>query len=73
MSTLISRDSFARQELHRERENFPGDNTCSFCGQVKVTLKGRPYLYRYYTETDSGRKHELRGLFCSVSCLRAYN
>lgn len=64
----ISRDPFARQELHREREYVHTFRTCDWCGQTKSTKSERRYLYRYRTETDGGRSHEHRGLFCSKSC-----
>jgi hypothetical protein len=64
--TYVSRDPFARTELHRERENT--GETCAWCGQVK---RGK-YLYRYRVETDGGRKFEDTKLFCSVQCRRDY-
>jgi len=67
----ISRDPFARTELHANREyTF---HTCQWCGQVKQTRNGRKYLYRYEVQSDGGRVSQLRGLFCSVGCMRAFN
>lgn len=72
MSRLISRDPFARQELHRIRVyGVPG---CSWCGQVKQTKDFmRSYLFRYDTHTDGGRIIEGDGLFCCVDCWRTYH
>jgi hypothetical protein len=61
--TMIRRDAFARQETHREAV---GDGICDWCGSV-----GR--LYQFRTETDGGRKHKHRGLFCCTSCHDAYH
>lgn len=47
MNVLISRDPFARQELHRETIDAMGD-TCSWCGNVRKGNK----LYVYYTERE---------------------
>jgi hypothetical protein len=66
--TYISRDPFAREELHRERVHVADGRTCDFCGNVKVGKTGRKALYRYSTHTDGGRIHEHRGLFCGKSC-----
>ena len=69
--SLVSRDPFAREELHRERDYGPA--TCDWCGQQRRTPSGRPYLFAFRIETDGGRTSALRGRFCSVSCLRTYN
>ena len=77
---LVRRDPFAREELHRERETSDSlalnRDGCSWCGQVKHTKGGRraPYLYRYWLERDdrNGRRDEIKGLFCSESCRKAY-
>lgn len=67
---LVSRDPFAREELHVAR--IYTDDTCAWCGQNKSTLSGRTYLYRYRVETDGGRTYEDTKLFCSVACRRTY-
>jgi len=73
----ISRDPFARTEIHRRREydsrgvHTPAD--CSWCGRVKETRSGHKYLFRYSIESDGGRKSDITGRFCSVSCMRAYH
>lgn len=63
MSRLISRDPFARTELHRASV---GTGSCKWCGSHKR-------LDHYWTESDGGRKFAHPGLFCSVSCFRSYN
>lgn len=70
--TLVSRDPFARTEIHRRLE--PSGQGCNWCGSHRVhkglnTLN----LFRYYTETDDGRRHDHKGLFCSKSCHDAYH
>lgn len=69
----ISRDPFARRELHRETVQAMG-RLCSWCGQMKNGKNGG-FLYRYYVEEDqwTGRKNHVKGLFCSVGCMRNYN
>jgi hypothetical protein len=70
MSRLLSRDPFARQELHRETIDAMG-TTCSWCGNV---AKGNK-LFVYYTERDgikpNRRTHN--GAFCSKSCHDDYH
>lgn len=68
MSRLISRDPFARTELHSYVIQPKGGTVCSCqnCGQT-----GR--LYQYVTETDDGRKHYHPRLFCSVGCFRSHS
>ena len=69
----ISHDAFARQSVYRETV-FTVAKTCEFCGNVKKTPKGTPYLYKYYVENDgiTARKIPLKGLFCSIECARSY-
>lgn len=64
---LICRDPFDRTELHRETVTA---NSCDYCGN------GRPKstkLFSYWTESDAGRKFPIKGVFCSVSCMRTYH
>lgn len=72
---LISRDPFARSELHSERVYLmSARESCAWCGDVKRTPKARrPYLLSYRTESDGGRTFPARGLFCSAACFRTYN
>ncbi len=69
--TLITRDSFARAELHRTTFNREesGAATCDWCDS-KNQYGG---LFQYYIETDSGSKHEIDGLFCCIGCMKSYN
>ncbi len=67
MSRLISRDPFAREELHKEVIDDYG-NTCSWCGIRRKDGK----LFVYYTERDSGVRRTHNGSFCSKSCHDAY-
>lgn len=74
MSAPVSRDPFARTELHREREYFvAGKPSCSWCGGFRLTPSGRAYLFRYSTQHDAGRTAQHAGLFCSKSCHDAYH
>jgi hypothetical protein len=69
MSALISRDPFARTEIHRSVENPAPGRTCDWCGGTRHNGS----LFTYWTETDGGRKHPHRGLFCSKICHDSYN
>lgn len=60
---MVKRDPFARQEVHRESA---GQGECDWCGQKK-----RVYTYR--VESDGGRKSDVKGKFCSNSCMRSYH
>lgn len=80
MAKTISHDPFARQSLMRETVMLP-PGTCAWCGQVKRTRfnylanNGKPYLYRYGTESDGrpGQTNWHDGLFCSKSCHDDYH
>jgi hypothetical protein len=63
---FVSRDPYARSEVHRI--TVKTKETCRWCGN---NCKDR--LFSYYVESDGGRQHELKGLFCSIGCLRAYH
>jgi hypothetical protein len=69
MSRLISRDPFARSELHRDTIDAQGQ-TCSWCGQ---TAKGNK-LFVYRTERDgiANQTRTHNGQFCSKSCHDVY-
>ena len=70
---LISRDPFAREEIHRSKPLSARDcgfeTTCVWCGGLSASKK----LFRYWTETDGGTKHVHKGLFCSKSCHDSYH
>jgi hypothetical protein len=63
----ISRDPFARTELHRQSVEVSGG--CDWCGQQHKSGK----LFQYRTESDGGRENRHTGLFCSKSCHDAYH
>ena len=67
----VSRDPFAREELHREEIKPAPGRTCVECGNTNR----RGNLYEYRTERDSygSRPSTHRGLFCSRACHRAYH
>jgi hypothetical protein len=71
--TYVSRDPFARQELHKE---FIHGAACAFCGQKnrkrsrKSTVEGS---YRYEVQSDGGRSYPDRETFCGKSCRSAYS
>jgi hypothetical protein len=74
MSRLISRNPFARHELHSEVEHVNPSVTCSWCGRRGRWLKsGLTSLKAYFLESDSGRTSYLTGKFCSLDCCRAYH
>ena len=62
---FISRNSFAREELHK-RPAEKGE--CNFCGNNKK-------LWIYYIEPDSirYRRNDIKGKFCSIGCMKNYN
>lgn len=66
-SAYISRNPFAREELRRRSVTTSG--TCGWCGGTRKNRK----LFQYVIETDGGRKFEINGLFCSISCMRTYH
>jgi hypothetical protein len=70
---LVNRDPFSRSELHKERVyNPPGKDGCDWCGTMPKTPKSnRPFLFRFWQESDGGRRSTIPGLFCSTAC-RAY-
>ena len=75
----VSRDPFARTELHSEY--VPKSaliwhdqiGSCKECGNRSK----RGGLYRFHIEHDdyiAGRRNSvIKGLFCSVSCMRTYH
>jgi hypothetical protein len=69
--TYVSRDPFARTELHKTtvKASNTYERTCRECGGVS----GNRRLYAYRTESDGGRCFEHPGWFCSVSCFRTYH
>lgn len=69
----VSRDPFARSEIHRERVYVRLQESCDECGRTNETPSGTQFLFQYRTESDGGRKHPHRGLFCSRSCHDAYH
>ena len=69
---LISRDVFARTELHRETVRYP-NTTCAWCGGIRTGADGTSVLYRYRTEHDGGRKGDHPKLFCCKGCHDAYH
>ena len=68
----ISRDPFARTELHRQTVGryLSGEPMlCDWCGSTRKDGK----LFVYLTETDGGRSHTHKGHFCSKSCHDSYH
>lgn len=69
-TTLISRDPFARTELHRKSVSaMPGRMLCDWCGNRNA----RGNLFRYSVQHDAGAEHMIPGYFCSVGCMRSFN
>ena len=65
----ISRDVFARRELHSVSVTPHDGETCTWCGN----LSGNGKLYAYRLEYDGGSKERVPGRFCSVACMRSYH
>lgn len=70
----ISRDPFAREEIHRQTYR-KSDNAhlpkfgCHWCGNTNRWGN----LFQYWVESDGGRKSPIRGLFCTIGCMRTYH
>ena len=72
MSRLVSRNPFARQELHASRVHDV-TSTCQWCGEIRVTVRsGTKWLYQYWMHTDEGRTYMDEHLFCSRECRTIY-
>jgi hypothetical protein len=72
MSRLVSRNPFARHELHVTRVHSPNEG-CTECGNMRiVTQNGKTWLYQFWTETDEGKKYLDEKLFCSRECRAIY-
>lgn len=70
----ISRDPFARQEIHRSAITDYHGAQCQWCGSLGRALKhGGHRLYRYETQTDGGRCFVHGGVFCCKSCHDSYH
>jgi len=63
----VNRDSFAREELHKEAVR----GTCDWCGSQN--RYGKVWQYRIEPDSVVPRSNEIRGRFCSFGCLRAYH
>jgi len=79
MSRMISRNPFARHELHSRTVHFLPPAVCDWCGTPGRQLKsGLVSLKVYSVEPDDGcfrpgHNHDLRGSFCSLSCCKSYH
>ena len=73
--SLVSRDPYARQELHKQIASVMNGKTCDWCGSVRWSRHKTPVpqLYSFTTETDGGRSFRDKGLFCSRSCRDDYH
>jgi hypothetical protein len=80
--SYVSRDPFARQELHKERVDVTPSSpdstkvTCDFCASVKTGYrknKSMHYLFKFRVENDGGSTNEIKGLFCSTECMKRYH
>ena len=68
MGAYICRDPFARETLTRESVKPRPNQTCDWCGN----LNGYGTLFLYFVEADGGKTSQVKGAFCSVSCMRTY-
>jgi hypothetical protein len=68
LRTHSERDPFARQDVVGRPVPAKG-KTCDWCGSEGKGGK----LYQYTIETDGGRSHETKGLFCCKSCFKSYS
>lgn len=73
MPTDIARDPFARETLVRITEFAPKPSGCDWCGDVKKTRLGKPFLFRYGVERDARPKPVWQEReFCCVECMRLF-
>lgn len=75
---LVSRDSFARNELHKQQITVrSGLASCKWCGSTRIVRcsgkADRHVLFEFWVESDGGRRYDISGTFCSVSCMRVYH
>ena len=72
---VISHDAFARVSLMRCIVPAKSGVTCQWCGKVRFNRTRGDYLYSYSTQGDGfgAKTIEIDHLYCSVSCMRAYN
>jgi len=70
---MVSRNVFARMELHKRRVNVASTCGCKWCGSNTQTKAGKPYLYEFENQSDGGRTYAVSGAFCSVSCMKSYH
>ena len=71
MMTLVSRDPFARLEVHRSP--VPAGDGCSWCGGFRYRAGTRlSTLYSYRIESDGGSSAEQPGKFCGISCFNSF-
>jgi hypothetical protein len=72
---IVSRDPFARTEVHRETVRVPYERRCDWCGQRRLVHRGQRRvneLFKYRVEYDSGRLSRIPKLFDSIDCMREY-
>ncbi len=69
MSTQISHDGFARQSLLRD--SVETSKSCDWCGEKRKS--GNLFAYRVERDSLGARSNQIKGLFCSVNCMRIYH
>jgi hypothetical protein len=62
---IVSRDPFAREEIHKK----PVRGTCAECGGQNRHGK----VWKFRVETDGGRSFEIDQEFCSKSCMETFH
>lgn len=69
MARLISRDPFAREELWRTSVGHVFDfGKCHWCSTGPAR-----YTYEIRSDSINGRTATIKGVFCSISCMRSYH
>lgn len=68
----ISHDGFAREYILREILHTHNlcRNSCDWCGEYK---KGRLFVYYVEPEGLQSRPNRIKGMFCSIGCMRSYH
>lgn len=72
--TVVSRDPFARTEIHRTIVPVSAKRECDWCGMPRLKRGKRVLrLFSYSEVSDSGKVSSWSGLFCCIDDARSYH
>lgn len=69
MTIQLSHDGFARESLLRDSVEI--SRSCDWCGGKRKN--GKLFAYRVQGDSFGARSSQIKGLFCSVNCMRSYH